>query len=228
MRKLLSLQALLIGAVLFLFGIGPCLSCVGTVGHTISPDTLESQEPLFPSVAMVTNEQYLATAWPVTDKLLFTAGHFCAHHIAMVAVGDVEDTALKIVLVKSNGMHGKAISTKIVAVLEEPDICLLETVDHGMPPLELGSPNQLVAGDLLVVAGCPQVGPFAQTYGTVMAFEEPTLLMNLWVEPGNSGSPVLHDGQVVGMVIGYYPEARMVSYAVSGNMLSLFLILNII
>jgi S1-C subfamily serine protease len=95
---------------------------------------------------------------------------------------------------------------KIETLLSNPkfDICILKSKNHGMKPLIFASNDILQTGDQVFVVGSPRLVPYVHDTGTIISIKnDDHILLNLEVDPGSSGSPVLRNGKIVGMVVSY-------------------------
>jgi serine protease Do len=113
---------------------------------------------------------------------------------------------------------------RVVRIDDDADLALLEiNTDAPMPGLVL-STQPVLAGQWVLVLGCPfGAGPTATT-GIVSALPgavlEPEALarrmqLNAAVNPGNSGGPVLGlDGQVIGLANATIPGGYGLGFAV--------------
>ncbi|MBC7993247.1 MAG: serine protease [Rhizobacter sp.] len=113
---------------------------------------------------------------------------------------------------------------RVVRIDDDADIALLEVdSDAPMPGLAL-STRPVLAGQWVIVLGCPFGAAPTATTGIVSALPgavlEPAALarrmqLNAAVNPGNSGGPVLgFDGQVIGLANATIPGGYGLGFAV--------------
>ena len=145
------------------------------------------------------------TAWAVTPDLMITAGHLCKSAQARINAGqDYEILQWDFVDMKGSISEGEK-DARILAISNSHDICILKSEDHGLTPLRLSQRVDLMlTGDMLTVTGYPHGIPFlVQKDGHIIAIDDEELYIDIFIEPGNSGSPVLWMNEVVGMVVAY-------------------------
>jgi S1-C subfamily serine protease len=165
------------------------------------------------------------TAFAVDENYLLTAGHFCK----VTEKENIEFVELTKISKTGGFLLESEVKAIVVKIDEEKDVCLLRSDGHGFVPLKLEpNINLLQAGDRVYTVGCPSGLPFVKEHGTVMFVdkEDKELVLNLRISKGNSGSPVIRNGKVFGMVYAYWnkEQHRNVSFAVSSEFLFNFLI----
>lgn len=148
---------------------------------------------------------FAGTAFANSPHTLLTAGHICED------IEKVPFMAQKSVLVQTTNNRGEkkdAFFAQIIAWSGDPDVCLLESKNHGLKVLKLASDkHKLYFGDRGVVLGTP--GGYAlQTKHVIFQsidalpykFPETSEVWTGIIQPGFSGGPLLHEGRVVGLV----------------------------
>jgi hypothetical protein len=101
---------------------------------------------------------------------------------------------------------GTAVEVTGVRLAEGPDVAVLTVADpDGLPPpLPVGRRPQ--QGQEVRLVGFPAAQPFT-TAGTVASVDARRVLLDLEVDPGASGSPVIDgDGVVIAQVFGRTPD----------------------
>jgi hypothetical protein len=204
-----------------------CLSCVKTIRY----DTLsKTSAPIHKrSIGLVTDVPILitgtkaaGTVFPITKDLFLTAGHVCKR-ITERYSNNLTTGQLVISTVDKKGhpLKDKIILAQIVNFVDDGtlDICLLEGKNHGLVPIKMSKYYDLVeTGDSVYKIGCPNGVPYVVGDGRIISVTESKLHMNLFVEKGDSGSPVFWQDKLIGMVISYpnIPEGalRNTSYAI--------------
>ena len=149
-----------------------------------------------------------ATAFAIDNKYLLTAGHFCEKIDSLKKIQMVGD---KILVVRSDkrGMPRTPIIATMVAYDKSKDVCVLSVKGHGMQPLFLAdSIALLTTEDEVTVIGAPRGFFPVRRDGRIISslayrFQQfnDMLFIAVNIEVGNSGSPVIKDGEVVGMIV---------------------------
>tara|TARA_Y100000310_G_C20418415_1_gene685466 strand:+ start:74 stop:784 length:711 start_codon:yes stop_codon:yes gene_type:complete len=149
-----------------------------------------------------------ATAFAIDEKYLITAGHFCETTDVLSKQGMVGE---KILLIRSDkrGMPRTPIIASIVGYDRPKDICIISSPKHGMEPLPLAeSIAPLTTEDQVTVIGAPRGFFPVRRDGRIISslayrFQQfsDMLFIAVNIEAGNSGSPVIKDGEVFGMIV---------------------------
>jgi S1-C subfamily serine protease len=137
-----------------------------------------------------------------SNKYLVTAFHVC--------YGSILNKSNKVYIEQDNKILGYY---QIVKTYKEYDVCLIEPVlDLGYYKLSNIEKSEELTGKLLFVVGHPLLNSLTVSQGSangtlVLQIPLNDILMELFlikttisVFPGNSGSPVLYKGKVVGLV----------------------------
>jgi len=150
----------------------------------------------------------MATAFALDDEYLLTAGHFCDKIDSLKKMEMVGD---KILVVRSDkrGMPRTPIIATMIAFDKSKDICVLAAKEHGMEPLPMAdSIALLTTEDEVTVIGAPRGFFPVRRDGRIISslayrFQQfnDMLFIAVNIEVGNSGSPVIKDGEVVGMIV---------------------------
>lgn len=214
-RKHHRLEHFVILLATLLFVFGSCLSCIKNTRYTTLDITNfgnPSKPVYFSSVVRVMSDPVnpldktlFGTAFAVTPDLMFTAGHLCKSAQARIDAGQ-DHEVMKWDFVDEKGQISEGYEdVKILAIHDSKDVCLLKSEDHGLIPLRLSQRVDLmITGDMLIVAGYPHGIPYlVQKEGSMIAIDDQSLYADLFIEPGNSGSPVIWMDEVVGMIIVY-------------------------
>jgi S1-C subfamily serine protease len=97
------------------------------------------------------------------------------------------------------------------------DVCILESKNHLLEPLPLlGNMDSVFTGDPVITMGAPHgYFPVARD-GRIIALTSPPpikwddkelIFIGINIEPGHSGSPLMWNGKVIGVMVRYfYPE----------------------
>ena len=149
-----------------------------------------------------------ATGFAIDEKHLLTAGHFCESSSLLLKQGLVGE---KILLVRSDkrGMPRTPILASIVGYDRPKDICIIKSIDHGMEPIPLAdSVSEIRTEDEVTVIGAPKSFFPVRREGRIIStlayrFQQfsDMLFIAINIQAGNSGSPVLMNGEVIGMVV---------------------------
>lgn len=150
----------------------------------------------------------VGSAFLVGDRLVMTAAHVVTEAASVVVVqdGDVVHPAV------------------VLGTDEANDIALLEiSGDVSGHRFDLAEAPSAPGEDIAVI-GHPLGDPLTITSGTASRVDEdlwPDFQMDVSVNPGNSGGPVIrNDGAVVGMTVARRPDAEGMAYAVRVELLA--------
>lgn len=150
----------------------------------------------------------VATGFAFDEDYLLTAGHFCQSAAALLKEGFVGE---KVLLVRSDkrGLPRTPILANIVGYDGKRDICIIKSEDHEMDVLSLAySTSELRTEDEITVIGAPRGFFPVRREGRIIStlayrFQQfnDMLFIAINIQAGNSGSPVLRHGEVVGMIV---------------------------
>jgi len=207
-------------AIVILFFVS-CTACVHTIKRIYLNNTSqENQQKFYPSVARVERlpgptgfSEGAGTAFAIDDDYLLTAGHRCSRHAKELAKGQA-DVELKLVMADREGMEINSDFRATVVAYDSPkDICILFSPNHPFIPLELSENYDAVeTEDPVIIVGAPRWLFPVRVDGRVVQ-KEPVLIYrdgkphSKWlflkadITKGNSGSPVVWNGQVIGMIV---------------------------
>jgi hypothetical protein len=172
-----------------------------------------------------------ATGWAYDSNHIVTAGHFCEGLQKAMAEGMSSEEIGYTISDRQGGIEGEG-RAEIKAVSEELDACLLTSPDHGLHPLPVLRDLDLVeTGDPITVIGAPRAYFPIQRKGTVVnlsayqygPLEKHYMLLAVQIEKGNSGSPVLWNGYVMGMVDLLPNRPKVAALALRGDHLTKFI-----
>ena len=150
----------------------------------------------------------LATGFGLDDDHILTAGHFCAA-ISQAQKRGLSGKYILVIRSDSRGLPRTPMPSKILAFDAEKDICILQSKDHSLRPLPLAeSVAPLTAEDRITVIGAPHGFFPVRRDGRIISslayryhkFSD-MLFLAVNIEKGSSGSPVIKDGFVVGMIV---------------------------
>jgi len=150
----------------------------------------------------------MATGFAIDEEYILTAGHFCETLDRLKKDQMVGD---KILVVRSDnrGLPRTPIIATMIAYDRPKDICVLSAKDHGMEPIALAdSIAPLTTEDKVTVIGAPRGFFPVRRDGRIISslayrFQQfnDMLFIAVNIEVGNSGSPVIKDGEVIGMIV---------------------------
>lgn len=234
MHRFSVLERLLVVAVVITFLFTSCVSCVTHMQRTVYvPDTKEHTQ-LRTSVARVRlqpgekgRSSLQATAFAITPDHLLTAGHFCRN----AEVSMKKKIASQLVAVEAAGPDGMIYhngDAKISAISDKHDICLLFSEGHMLDPLPFMTELEVIQSeDKITIIGAPRGyfpvrsdGRVISLYGDESQFgvsEQPLMPLRVDIEPGSSGSPVIWNGYVVGIVVKYIGRLKNGALAVRSD-----------
>jgi V8-like Glu-specific endopeptidase len=175
-----------------------------------------------------------ATGWAVDKNHLITAGHFCES----IKKGQKEKKLNKKILVTGSAIDGstyKVGTATIVAQSEDHDLCLLKSLNHGLTILPiLGNMDLVQTEDPITTIGAPVSYFPVRRFGTVISTLSPDfawknmLFLNIDIQPGSSGSPVIWNGFVIGVIAMLPFNLHNSALAVRGDHLLEFVNKNIL
>ena len=149
-----------------------------------------------------------ATGFAIDEQHLLTAGHFCEATMQLNKKGMV---GKKILIVRSNsrGLPRIPILGSIVKHNKKRDICIIKSSDHEMEAIPLaGSVSELRTEDIVTVVGAPngffpvrRDGRIISTLAYRFQQFNDMLFIAVNIQAGNSGSPVIMNGEVIGMIV---------------------------
>lgn len=120
---------------------------------------------------------------------------------------------------------------QIVKISADYDLCLL-AVKHNLKPLAISSKYEI--GDEVMVIGFPLGLVKTTTYGTIAALDlvddrlpkglQHSLIITAPIAGGNSGSPVIVNGEVVGIVFAGVSEFHHLNFCVGAEFIREFIL----
>lgn len=161
-----------------------------------------------------------ATGFAIDPDHLITAGHFCTVLQRKMRLG----LASKEIQLLRSDKHGNTLEAGMAVIIanaeknKDPveDICLLRSKDHQFLPLTfVNDMNLIETEDPIVVVGSPSGFFPIRREGHVSSLSmlskskdniNNLLLLSVNIQPGSSGSPVIWNGQVIGMIIKTFPD----------------------
>jgi len=165
------------------------------------------------------------TAFAINENFLLTAGHVCD------IPNDVVFDEIKLKKINKYGVFDpdleKEKSAIIISIHEFYDACLLYSKQHGFKPLKMARTlDHVYSGDVVFSVGCPGGLPYVKEFGTVVMIgrgeeERKEVVLNLKINKGFSGAPVIRNNEVIGLVYAYWDVSkyREISFAVSSEIL---------
>lgn len=153
------------------------------------------------------DEGKMATGFAVDSDHILTAGHFCE---AVDKLKKKEMAGDKITVVRSDkrGLPRIPIPATIVTYNRMKDVCILFAKKHGMRSIPMASSLALLTTeDKVTVIGAPYGFFPVRREGRIISslayrFQQfnGMIFIAVNIQAGNSGSPVIKDGEVIGMV----------------------------
>ena len=195
-----------------------CMSCIThQKRYIVVPPNGQVQQQYYDSVVLLYlkpgpkgSSNYQATGFAITEDYLLTAGHFCTR---------LQNNRQKGINSKYMGMQGsdrhgnpyEAGDAIIVANHHKHDMCIIKSNGHGLTPLPLlGDLSFVETEDKITTIGAPHGFFPVRRDGHVISKDsskqpqlqmEQLLFIEVNIEPGSSGSPVIWNGQVIGIVV---------------------------
>lgn len=162
------------------------------------------------------------TVFAISKDFLLTAGHVCEQYDNFKKKKMVGNT-----VVGTTGGHGNPEQMIVVNIIKyslRPDLCLLRSNDHGMSTLKVSNQYKSVrSGNPVIVPGAPS-GYFPVTRdGRVSSTAAPAhggpsrkrLLIDVFAEEGSSGSPVIWNREVIGLLMSVPTKPKNSALAVT-------------
>jgi len=202
-------------ALLCLIFTSCCFISTGTKTHQVQNDNyFESVVKLF-SESVTGRVMYSATGFAIDKETIMTAGHFC--------IG-VEDGYIKgfmnqevgMIFLNNNDELVAMRGIKMVKIDEKSDLCILKKERHGLKPLKfIDSYDNLKIGNSVIISGSPiGIYPVVEE-GKIVSlggrYFNGSIIISGEAYPGNSGSPVLYNGKVIGVLVaGTFPHSNII------------------
>lgn len=106
----------------------------------------------------------------------------------------------------------------------ELDLALLEVLDDAFPPPLKFSPDKTTLGETTYALGNPKNIGLSVTKGSVARIKGDAMQLNMTLNPGNSGGPVVNEqGLVIGVVSYLLEEVQGMGFAISNQAIQRFL-----
>lgn len=166
-----------------------------------------------------------ATAWAIDKDHLITVGHFCGG-IKNPTVRKDKKISVKLIRVNSAGRIANVINGMAVSFVNEDrnyfnDICIIVSYNHEFIPLKMSNNfDEVHTEDTITVVGGPKGFFPVKRTGYVMQTrsdrkeEKNGLLISVLIQKGNSGSPVIWNNEVIGMVSRLVPPLQGAAFAI--------------
>jgi S1-C subfamily serine protease len=153
-----------------------------------------------------------ATGWAPTKDYIITAGHFCQGLNKNIEEKKAK-ADIRMFRALHDGLKLETLQAIILEISKDHDLCILLAPNHGIKVLQImADMDHLETEDRIVVIGSP-VGFFpVRRSGHIISTTSPQfewknlLFLEIDIQKGNSGSPVIWNGYVVGVVV-ILPEA---------------------
>lgn len=217
MQKLLSFQSILQGLIVVIVLCTSCIACIrNTTNHIYAPGDV-NMAAYIDSVALLEwsnpdgSGGILGTGFAVSKDHIMTAGHVCQ------AAVDNNDGAVPLFLMTIYNDHGIPSNLSMGSVVfidPEDDICILYAPGHPLEVLPISTRYEdLTIGREVVILGWPG-GKFEPGTYLISLVADEGLLLRGAVYHGHSGSPVVLNGEVIGLVSAFHTEKRYVTLCV--------------
>lgn len=175
-----------------------------------------------------------ATGFAVTSTHIVTAGHFCESIKEGIDAGRLTKK-IRMEGANYDGTHYDIGTAEIVAISDDHDLCLLKAdEEHLLDILPiLGNMDILETEDVVTVIGAPKTYFPVRRTGFIISIDSPRfhwkdmLFLGIDIQKGSSGSPVLWNGFVVGVIAILPYDLHDAALAVRGDHLLEFLEENI-
>ena len=173
---------------------------------------LHTQHILYDAYApfqIISNPSSSGTAFFIDKKLLITCFH-CVELMIKIFISDPN-------------LSKKQYPVKIVSVIPNLDIALLELVDEDFPEhniLELGNSDLIKSLDKVIALGFPMDSDsLIYTQGVISGKKHELFQTDTPLNPGNSGGPLLFNDKVIGINTSKLSHAENMGFSVPINFL---------
>lgn len=202
-------------SLIWLFLGVSCVACVTQVKRVlIMPPGSETPDQYHGSIARLYlqpgpkgNFPYQATAFAISDDYMLTAGHYCNRLQEQAKLGLVSKK-IKVEGADRNGELYFVGTAIIVANHKKHDMCIIKSENHGLIPLKLfGDMSIIETEDKVTTIGAPRGFFPVRREGHIISKKYgfcKLILIALNVDPGSSGSPVIWNGRVIGIVVRHF------------------------
>lgn len=239
-----SCFALFSAAIIATLVMTSCVSCSSPQAQwggsrivTLHPNQPESTHLYLDAVGIIFtlpgkegSSGITGTAFAIKKDLILTAGHVCEKFEEAKKEGKVG--GIGIGLTGGHGLPGGWIKATILKWSMTPDLCLLSAPGHRMSVLPISQRYKSIrSGDRVLVPGAPAgyfpvirdgriSSVFAYAHGEHNA---DSLLVDVVAEGGNSGSPIIWKGEVIGLLVRVPLKPRNAAIAVTSMTILEFL-----
>ncbi len=219
-------ERLLIFRLMSIFLSVSCLSCITQIKRVlIMPPGTEIHRQYRESVVRLTlqpgelgYDNNYASGFAISKDYLLTAGHFCTGLQENIK----KKMNSKLILIEAADRDGVAYEAGYATISNNHsthDMCILKSEGHSLLPLPLlGDMSIIETEDPVTVLGSPRNYFPVRRDGYIISKQaqhgihvEPRqlLFIAINIEPGSSGSPVIWNGQVIGIVIRYLYDSTL-------------------
>lgn len=166
-----------------------------------------------PTPMNVAVQYSIATGFAVTENHLLTAGHYC-ERIKKGQRDGMYGEQITVMGLNHDGTKYRAQDATIVASIDNAgwDMCILEAPAHGLTVVELAPDlGRVETGDPVILVGNSDGELGNKRLGFFQSIREEDkppagagpewIKVAIQVRPGDSGSPLFWNGQVIGMAI---------------------------
>jgi len=226
------LEKFIVGLCIIIFSFATCSSCASVLQQKAAAPQVQETKKYYSSVALLETKPFVdkkgivrsgsATGFAVTKNLIMTAGHFCdtSDKEMMTPVKDFDIFTAYGTL--ESGKSYKIGQTEIIAYENKDlDLCILRLNSHGLKPMTLHPTSKILSTEELVTTiGAPQGHFPIRREGRVSAVVDEDykgrdlILIAINVQGGSSGSPVIYQGSVVGIIVMTSLIVRDLGFAV--------------
>lgn len=225
------MERVVASVALLIFLFASCVGCVTKVQRVVlsTKDPGDSQK-YWPSVAIVKTapgEEYdnvgsAGTAWAIDKDRLLTAGHVCESYQRLARQKRASSEGLMVLRSDNHGDLHEAGFAEVVKVNSTIDMCLLSKKNHRLRPIKISDKIDLLeTEDAVFYVGGPASTLPTRVYGRVIKTktnEEEygrwmnTILLSIDVQGGASGSPLIWNGEAIGMIVARTMGSRNLTH----------------
>ena len=183
----------------------------------INPNAAPRYQDAVATSYTLINKAYVlaATVFAVDENTLATAAHYCLEAQELVIFKHAH------IIVQTNA--NRVFKARVKTISNKADVCVLDAPHHGLRVLPLAPDySTLNYGDQVLVVGSPAGIIVAQFPGQIVTSDyqgvaqqlKHLIILTAASTPGISGSPVIYNGEVVGVLVMGLPNFPHLSAAV--------------
>lgn len=220
-----------ISIYLILFISGYCCAPIHQRNVTLHT-SVTPQKKYHSSVALIEtmrgergHVKWYATAWAIDENHLLTAGHFCDSVVDSQMMKKASQK-IRVVAADEKGLVYEGGEAEILDWRNDTyeDICILYIENHLLDPLPISRRvSELETEDKVTMVGAPRGYFPVRRDGYIRQVTKEYISAAIEIQPGASGSPLIWNGEVIGMIITVEGKLHEAGKAVPADMLLVFI-----